>query len=229
MKSRFDLAYDIKMAMERVVDLDDLLAALFADHPDLHTLQFEVTNEYDDNNYSDYTRLQKVNGWQVDYEGTYEDEEDEDDPPESPKASQKAAWAAMNLCEFVKDKYGYGDVTFSRADYDWEKSRSKMKSGAELEVAVAVMQGRKVPVETIIKADHSWWSHYAGVHGRYSPEDEFALFAREGCMWAALEYAKGYGPLSEKTVNYFVLSANKDDADYEHLQEYLEWVKGKAA
>lgn len=228
MKSRLDLVSDIKRAMDRVVDLDDLLAALFADHPDLQTVEFEVTNEYDDNNYSDYTRLQKVNGWQVDYDGAFDTDYDEESH-DLPRPSQEAAWAAMNLCDYVKDKYGYGDTTFSRDDYDYEESRNKMKSGAELEVAVAVMQGRKVPVETIIAADYVWWKHYAEIHGRYSPEDEFALFAREGWMYAALEYAKEFGPLSEKTVNYFVLSSQKDDGDHEHLQEYLEWIKGKAA
>ena len=63
--SRFDLLYDIKRTLSNAVDLDDMVAALFADYPDLIRFQFEVTNEYDDNNYSDYTRLKTVNGWSV--------------------------------------------------------------------------------------------------------------------------------------------------------------------
>lgn len=228
MKSRFDLAYDIKRAMENVVGLDDLLAAIFADHPDLQTIEFEVTNEYDDNNYSDHTQLQSVNGWRVDYDGEF-DPDYEEEHHDLPKPSQEAAWVATNLCDFVKERYGYGDVKFKRRDYDHEKSKGKMRSDAALECAVAVMKGNRLPLEKVIEAEGNWWRHYADVHGRYSPEDEFALFAREGWMGSALEYAKEFGPLSEKTVNWFVLSSNKDDGDHERLQEYLAWAKGKAA
>jgi len=228
--SRFDLAYSIKRTLERAVDLDDLMAALFADHTDLQTLEFEVTNEYDDNNYSDYTRLQKVNGWQVDYDGNYEEEEDEDDmASDLPKASQKACWDAMNLCDFMKEKYGYGDIKFKRGDYDYKNTKKKMKSNAELDCALAFMKGDKPTVDAIIEADGGWWSHYAEAHGRFSPEDEFRVFAREGWMGPALTYAKDYGPLSEKTLNYFILTINSEHDDYENLQEYLELVREKAA
>lgn len=227
--SRFDLVYSIKRALERAVDLDDLMAALFADHPELQTLEFEVTNEYDDNNYSDYTRLTRVNGWLVDYDGNYEDDEDQDVTSELPKASVEAVQEAMNLCDFVKEKYGYGDMKFERGDYDFDRSQKKMKSSADLDCAVAFMKGEKPTVDAIIEADFGWWSEYAEIHGRFTPEDEFRVFAREGWMSPALEYAKNYGPLSEKTVNYFILSINAEHDDYNSLQEYLEWIKEKAA
>lgn len=227
--SRFDLAYSIKRALENAVDLDDLMAALFADHPDLQTLEFEVTNEYDDNNYSDYTRLQKVNGWQVDYDGNYEEDEDQGDTSDLPKASQEACYAAMNLCDFVKDKYGYGDTKFERGDYDFDETKKRMKSNADLDCALAFMKGDKPNVDSIVEAEGGWWSHYAEIHGRFAPEDEFKMFARDGWMNAAVVYAKNYGPLAEKTLNYFILSINADHEDYEALQEYLEWVKDKAA
>lgn len=225
--SRFDLAYSIKRTLERAVDLDDLLAALFADHPELQTLEFEVTNEYDDNNYSDYTRLQRVNGWQVDYDGEYEGEDD--DTSELPQASVEAVQEAMNLCDFVKEKYGYGDVTFNRDDYDFDESQKRMKSSADLECAVAFLKGEKVGIEKLLEAEGGWWEHHAEAHGRFSPEDEFKVFAREGWMHSALIYAKDHGPLSEKTVNYFILTINADHDDYHALQEYLEWAREKAA
>lgn len=228
--SRFDLAYSIKQSLERAVEIDDLLAALFADHTDLQTIEFEVTNEYDDNNYSDYTRLQRVNGWQVDYDGNYEEEEDEDDmASDLPKASQEACWGAMNLCDFVKEKYGYGDIKFKREDYDFSLSEKKMKSSADLDCALAFLKGDKPTVDSVIAADGGWWRHYAEIHGKFNPEDEFRLFAREGWMGPALTYAKDHGPLSEKTLNYFILTINSEHDDYESLQEYLEWSREKAA
>lgn len=222
--SRFNLAYDIKRALERTVDLDDLLSALFADHPDLHTLEFESTNEYDDNNYSDYTRLQKVNGRQVDYDGEYE-EEDEDETYDLPKASREACWAATNLCDFVKEKHGYGDIKFERGDHP----PKKISGDPDLECALAFMKGEKLDIKTMVQADFLWWRHHAEIHGRFSPEDEHILFARENWMRVALEYAKIYGPLSEKTLNYFILSSGAGDEDYEPLQEYLEWARERAA
>lgn len=227
--SRFDLLYEIKRALERAVDLDDLLAALFADHPDLQTLEFEVTNEYDDNNYSDYTRLQSVNGLRVDYEGNYEEEDDEDGASEIPKASEGAVQEAMNLCDFVKEKHGYGSVSFERCDYDFDVARRKMKEAADLECAIAFLKGEKPSVDSVVAADSGWWSHYAEAHGRFSPEDEFKVFARDGWMGPALTYAQDYGPLSEKTLNYFILTINAEHYDYESLQEYLEWAREKAA
>lgn len=228
--SRFDLAYSIKRALENAVDLDDLMAALFADHPELQTLEFEVTNEYDDNNYSDYTRLHKVNGWQVDYDGEYEEDEDEGAvPSELPKASDEAVHQAMNLCEFVKEKHGYGGTKFKRGDYDFDESKKRMRGGADLECALAFLKGEKPKVDSIIEAGYGWWDHYADAHGRFTPEEEFRLFAREGWMPAALTYAKGYGPLSEKTLNYFILTLNAEHDDHNSLQEYLEWMREKAA
>lgn len=224
--SRFDLVYDIKRALERVVDLDDLLAALFADYPDIEDLDFEVTNEYDDNNYSDYTRLQRVNGWQVDYDGNIEDEDEEHDLP---KPSQESIHAAMNLSDFVMQKYGHGEHSFSKGDYDWEGSNKKMKSSPELECAMAALKGERVPVETIMAANGTWWFRHAELHGRYSPEDEFKFFAREGWMGAALNYAQHFGPISDKTLNFFVLVCNSEHEDYENLQKYLDWLREKAA
>ena len=226
--SRFNLLYDVKNAMERLVNLNDLLAALFADHPDLKTLTFEVTNEYDDNNYSDYSRLYEVNGWQVDYDGEF-DEADEDEEHDLPKPSNVSIQAAMSLCEAVKEKHGYGTQEFDRDDYDFDSREKQMKQSPELLCVVAVMQGKKVPAEVVAEAGGNWWSHYAEIYGRFSEEDEFAIFAREGMMGDARQYAEKFGPLSDKTLNYFVLSLTSEDGDYYQLQDYLEWLKARAA
>lgn len=230
--SHFSLMYDIKDALERVVDLDDLIAALFADHPDLLSVKYTVTNEYDDNNYSDHSRLCEVNGRAVDYDGEYEEDEDEEDS-EEPKASQESIDAAMNLSDAVQSKFGLGDHGFSRSNYPIEEVRDRLKNTSpDFICATSMMQNKKIPLETLVEAEGNWWRHHAEMHGKYTPEEEFALFAREGWMGLASEYARKFGPLSEKTLNFFILSARADsdeDNDHENLQEYLEWLKEKVA
>jgi hypothetical protein len=224
--SRFDLLYDAKHALERAVSLDDLVAALFQDHPDLLSFRVDVTNEYDDNNYSDYSRVTKVNDWSVDYDGEYDDFAEEDEV-QTPKASQEAINQVMNISDFVKDKYGCGDYDFSRGEY--EDRDTRVAGSADALCAMAVLKGETVSTSILLDARECWVVHYADLHGRYSPEDEFELFAREDMMGAALDYAKKHGPLSEKTLNYFVLTLNSEDHYYEQLQEYIEWLKVKTA
>jgi hypothetical protein len=224
--SRFDLLYDAKRALERAVDLDDLVAALFQDHPDLHSFRIEVTNEYDDNNYSDYSRLMNVNGWRVDCYGEYEDEEDQEES-DLPKASPESVNKVMSITDHVKDKHGYGEHEFGRGEY--ENLDTRAIGSADALCAISVLKGEKIPFSLIREAGERWLLHYADAHGRYSPEDEFELFARENMMGLALDYAKKHGPLSEKTLNYFVLSLNSEDYYYEQLQEYIEWLKVKTA
>lgn len=228
--SRFELMYEIKSALENTIGLDELMVALFADHPDLTTVEYSVTNEYDDNNYSDYSRLAKVNGWQVDYDGEYEEDEDEDEPA-APKASRESIDAAMRLSDSVQGRFGYGDHAFDRADFPLNKEQKKIKGGASFDCAVALMQHKKVSMKKLFEAEGLWWLRHAEMHGKYSPEDEFTLFAREGWMGHAFMYAQKFGPLSEKTLNFFILSAKADaeNDDHRNLQEYLEWAKERAA
>jgi len=225
--SRFDLLYDTKHALNRAVDLDDLVAALFADHPDLQSFSVEVTNEYDDNNYSDYSRVTRVNGYSVDYDGEYEDELAEPDESEHPKASAAAINNIMSITGYVQEKHSYGEHNFERSVYGGRGRKSVGQPDAIC--ALALLNGDRVSVDVLIEAGDRWALHHADAHGRYDEADEFALFAREDAMGLALEYAKKFGPLSDKTLNYFVLSLGADDYGYEHLQEYLEWAKEKAA
>ena len=225
--SRFDLLYDIKRTLSNAVDLDDMVAALFADYPDLIRFQFEVTNEYDDNNYSDYTRLKTVNGWSVDYDGEYEDE-DEGETSDIPKASNKTVHQVTGVEEYVKEKHGLGDHEFHRDDYTTADSEKRLRNDPNLQIATACINGTKVPIETLLKADEKWVLHYARVHGRYSPEDEFTLIGRKKMMWIAEDYAEEFGPIEEKTLNYFILSITSGDDEYSQLREYLDWLKERA-
>lgn len=220
--SRFDLLYSMKSEFERVVRPGDLIAAVFADHPDLESFQVDVTSEYDDNNYSDYSRTTKVNGWHIDYEGNYEDDEDDS---ESPKASERAVVACMEIANQIKEEWGYGDHVFDRADFSSPRDPKDILASPDLSCILSLAKGEKVPTNVLVECASQWVLRHAELHGRFSPEDEFLLFAREGMMWSAKEYAEQHGPLSEKTLNYYILTLKADDHEYEHLQEYLEWVK----
>jgi hypothetical protein len=224
--SRFELLHDTKRALERAVDLDDLVPALFADHPELQSFSVDVTNEYDDNNYSDYSRVTRVNGWSVDYDGEYDGFAEEEEIS-TPKASSAAINNVMSIAEYVQDKYGYGEHNFERSIYEGRVQKSVRTPNSIC--AMALLNGDRVCVDVLLEACDRWTLHHADAHGRYDEADEFALFAREDAMGLALEYAKKFGPLSDKTLNYFVLSLKADDYGHEHLQEYLEWAKEKAA
>jgi len=224
--SRFELMHYTKRALERAVDLDDLVAALFADYPDLQSFSVDVTNEYDDNNYSDYSRVTRVNGWSVDYDGEYDDIAEEEEIS-TPKASAEAINNAMDITKYVQEKYGYGEHKFERSVYEGRAKKSAVSPDAIC--AMALLNGDRVCVDVLLEACDRWTLYHADAHGRYDEADEFALFARKDAMGLALEYAKKFGPLSEKTLNYFVLSLGADDYGYDKLQEYLEWAKEKAA
>ena len=220
--SRFDLLYSIKSEFERTIKAGDLIAAVFADHPDLQSFEVDVTSEYDDNNYSDYARTTRVNGWYIDYEGECEDEEDDSD---TPKASAAAIEACMEVAHQIREEWGYGDHTFERSGFSSCRDPKEILNSPDLSCILSLAKGDKVPTDVLLECDARWVLRHAELHGRFSPEDEFRLFAREGMMWQAKEYAKKHGPLSDKTLNYYVLSLTSENHEYEALQEYLEWTK----
>jgi len=220
--SHFDLLYSMKSEFERTVRSGDLIAAIFADHPELESFRVDVTSEYDDNNYSDYSRTTKVNDWHIDYEGNYENEEDD---PEAPKASVRAVVACMEVAHQIKAEWGYGDHTFERSEFPSPRDPKEILAAPGLSCIVSLAKGEKVPTNVLMECESQWVLRHAELHGRFPPEDEFALFAREGWMWISKEYAKKFGPLSDKTLNYYILSLTSDCDEYKALQEYLHWVK----
>jgi hypothetical protein len=216
--SRFELLLDARKALSRTVDLDDILAELFRENQDLHSFKVEVTTEFDDSNYSDYARVTMVNGRHVDCEGSYEDEEEENPLP---VASQETINRAMNLAGEVRDKHSHGDYLIERSDYESDGPR-QVTGIKEMICASALLGGEKIPVSVLSGCHTRWAIHHAEVHGRFSEEDEFALFTGEDKMPAALKYAEKFGPLSDNTLNYFLLTLKSDDYGYEDLQKYLE-------
>lgn len=222
----FDKMYDIRQALENIVSNDDLIKAVFDDIPELETISFSVTNEYDDNNYSDYTRLTAVNGWSISYDDEYEEEEQTSDLPQ---IDIEKVGSIRDLIEIVGKDFGYSeDNTIDRAYAQRNKRRKKSaEEKAEMKYILNHVMGKKLKENFFVKASPKWAIYHAADHGKFSPEAEFKIFAKEGRMLHAFRYARKIlkGPLSEKVENFFILNSQPDSEDYEELKEYLEFKK----
>lgn len=232
----FDKQYDIRHVLERFVTEEELISAVFQDIPELLEFTFSVTSEYDDNNYSTYTRVSTINGRHVDYDADYD--EDEDESNEMPKIECKESREKiMELVDLISEKWGFGeDHRISRDNYVPKPQRkrpgqvfggsiSRKPESEEVEYVRAYMNGTTLPDDYFTKLDNKKWAvYYADDHGRFSPELEFKIFAKQGEMRSALRYAQAIkAPLHEKVENFFVLNNSKDDK--KHLQMYLDFKK----
>lgn len=217
--NNFNKMYDISRVMKRIITPDDLIAALFADIPELNEFTWSVTSEYNDNDYSTYTNLTSVNGRLVNYEAEYEDGDEE-----LPSLSHEARNNVMELVNAVGEKFGYADEhTASREDYIPKKKRTYYASAdkEELQYVTAWMKKSTLPKKYFENLGNvKWANYYAMDHGRFSPELEFKIYAQEGRMWDALQYACCIGSrLAMEVENYFILNAGEDDKKY--LQIYM--------
>jgi hypothetical protein len=222
----FNKMYDIRRTLENFVSNDDLIRAVFDDVPELQEISFSVTNEYDDNNYSDYVRLTALNGWRLDYEDTYEEEQDSDLPKIE---DMNVVGNIRDLIEIVGKDFGYNeDHKIDRA-YAMRHKRSPKKRSdkAEVKYIMSHLMGKKLPENFFVRTTPKWALYHALEHGRFKPETEFKIFAREGYMFDALRYAQQIvkGPLDEKIENFFILNSQPDSEDYEQLKKYLEFKK----
>ena len=222
----FNKMYDIRRTLENFVSNDDLIRAVFDDVPELQEISFSVTNEYDDNNYSDYVRLTALNGWRLDYDDTYEEEQDSDLPKIE---DMNVVGNIRDLIEIVGKDFGYNeDQTIDRAYAMRHKRGPKKRSDkAEAKYIMSHLMGKKLPENFFVRTTPKWALYHALEHGRFKPETEFKIFAREGYMLNALRYAQEIlkGPLDEKIENFFILGSQPDSQDYEQLKKYLEFKK----
>jgi hypothetical protein len=225
---RFDKLFDIRRTLENVVSNDDLIRAVFEDIPELQEISFGVTNEYDDNNYSDYVRLTAVNGWVIDYEDEYEDgDEQTSDMPKIEDMNKVGT--IRDLVQMVGKEFGYNeDHKIDRAYAMRHKNVKKKKTEkAEMKYIMSHFMGKRLPENFFVRVNPKWALYHALDHGRFKPETEFKIFAREGYMRDALRYAQEIvkGPLDEKIENFFILNSEPDSQDYENLKKYLEFKK----
>lgn len=216
----FDKMYDISRTMKRIVTPDHLITALFMDIPELKEFTWSVTSEYDDNNYSDYTTLTTINGRGVDYDAEYEEEEED-----LPSLSREARNKVLELVQAVGEEFGHSEEhSASREDYLPKSKRSYHAEAddEELGYVTAYMNKSTLPREYFEKLKNTKWAtYYAHDHGRFPPDLEFKIYAREDGMWDALHYARCIGSrLSEGVENYFILNSGEEDK--KHLQIYIE-------
>lgn len=222
----FNKLYDIRRILENVVSEDDLIRAVFEDAPELQEFTWSVTNEYDDNNYSDYVRLTTVNGWRLDYDDVYEEEQDSDLPKIE---DMNVVGTVRDLVEIVGKDFGYGEDQKIDRSYAMRHKRSKksFEDKATAKYIMSHLMGKKLPENFFVRVDPKWALYHALEHGSFKPETEFKIFARNGHMFCARRYAQEIlkGPLDEKTENFFILNSQPDTPDYEDLKKYLEFKK----
>lgn len=236
-------ALKIKRVCEKMVPIEHLIASIFEDHPELSVFAYSCTNEYDDNNYSDYTRLVSVNGHTVDYNGEYEeDEDDEEEVVESslPKITDiEVIWELQGVVDSIGTYFDRGeDIKVSREDYLGTKKKKRLNKEelAEVDYVISYLSSKKLPDEWFLNNDPEYASFYAQDHGRFSPEMEKQLFAKQGCMRALYMYAQAIGkPISSELETFFVthnVVGSEDEEDNKCLKKYLalkDRLKNKCA
>jgi len=244
----------IKARLSRLVRIQSLIKAVFEDIPELQKFSWSYSQEYDDNNYSNHVRLRTVNGWHVDWDGEYEDEDDYTEkaivefdengkrlkkvlPLPLPKLEKEEIELVSQVVQEVAEDYGYQD------EFTVERSSLQEVSLGEEEhfdkYVKSFVSGSVLPDEFFLDEKANLTRHeemaeiatyYAMDHGRFSPEMEFKIFAEEGMMFCAYEHARNVigGDLPETVENFFLLNDKKDSEDHKWLVKYLTF-RGKAA
>jgi len=234
----FNKFSDLRKVFENTITKEDLIVALFEDVPGLETFTFSVTNEYDDSNYSDHSRLLKINGIRIDYDNNYEGDEGFEDYEEEEAASNhpvgekisdiRAISAIREVVDMVGASFGYDDSHVVTRD-SFSPRRLSKSDKAEREYAISYLTGKKIDDAFFLKNDAKWALYYAADHGRFDEEVEFKIFAKKGRMREAYEYAKRVikGALPEVVENFFILSTSSKHDDHECLKKYLEFKNSK--
>lgn len=222
---KFNKAYEIRELVRRSVGASNLVSALFEDIPELQSIKFQYSQEYDDNNYSDYCRLTEVNGHYVDCEGDYEENHDESDLP---RLSKREVLLCDELIQTVASEYGYDEHELSRSNYPPQTNRlNGSLEKAEADYLCSYLAGTPLKKSWFFKKDAKWACYYAMDYGRFDEEVEFKIFAKKGGMVYAYWYSAHVikGRLPEPIESFFILSAEKGE-DHEWLQKYMKLREG---
>jgi len=231
---------DIREELKNILSDRQLISSLFRSVPELESIGFSVTNEYDDSNYYDSVRLESINGYSWSpYEDCYDDElEDYDgisNNPNGKKLDKDIAQACSNLVEMVGKDFGYGDDnSFRRADYIPASSTTKPYREFN-EFILDLAAGNKLKDESILakiasKFDPKWALYYAFDHGRMNKETEDKIFLKKGNMRAAYFYSVHVlkDVLPKNIEDFHILNCfgkKKESSDQEYLNKYLEFKK----
>lgn len=226
---------DLKRLFENTISREMVIASVFKDNPELESFEFSCRSEYDDNSYSDFIELTKVNEYRVDYEGRYEDDDDyggqesEDDEEKSnlPQLNQEVIYALMDVVSTIGNYYGHDDHVIRRSEYANKNNRTQ-NSKEEQRYLNSYLSKEPIEDEWFLKADAKWAAYYAQDHGRFNKDLETELFCRDGRMIYAFMYAQAIKkPLSKHIENYFTTKnlVDPNEKDDVWFKEYLKFKK----
>jgi len=227
---------DIREELKNILSDRQLISSLFRSVPELESIGFSVTNEYDDSNYYDSVRLESVNGYSWNpYEDDYDDDYDSSNSPTGKKLDEEIARACASLIEEVGKDFGYGDEnSLLRSDYTSPSSTTKPYREFNRFI-LDLAAGNKLKDESILakiasKFDPKWALYYAFDHGRMNKEIEDKIFLKKGNMREAYLYSVHVlkDVLPKNIEDFHILNSfgkKKESSDQEYLNKYLEFKK----
>jgi len=223
---------DIQYLLEKIVDHNDIIAALFLDNPELEHFEFSVRSEYDDNNYSDVSDIVAVNGHYVDYDGCYVDDENyngnyevEDSKSDLPRMIGPVVSAIIDVVNEYGRTFGHDDHKITR-EYALSRANKNRADRAGAKYLKSYLSKSKIDETWFLKQDAKWAAYYAEDHGKFRKEIETQIFCQKGNMMDAYMYAQALGrPLSESIENFYTTCNLVDplDSDVVWFKEYLKW------
>lgn len=228
---------DIRFAMTNLVGIssEELIATLFEDNPNLVSIEFSKSNEYDDSNYYDSCELTAINGysWDVCEETyAYDDSEDGEDREslEDKIVDVEVIAACREMVDLVGKDFGYGEHTLSRNDYAAKRKRTQEEKTIAKYICSFLNKEKIDDEKVFLKAEPKWALYYAHDFGPFKDKDvEHKVFTKKGRMEYAYFYAVHVlkGKLPENIENFYILdSFNKTKEDKDWLVKYLEFKKG---
>jgi hypothetical protein len=219
----------------------NLLRDLFVEIPTLKSVGFCKSNEYNDNDYSDYLSVTSINGVNFN-DGYYVDELDnviKDFPQEMPDNNYEVPFIVSTL-ESLLEEYGYDDYLETRESVLSTPRKKESKDKAFNAYYIALKTGEKVNDLSVFKNNPNWALYYSmDVLKDRLPRELESVFKKD--IRFAYYYAKNVikGSLPEMIEKHFLQKAknilletfeNKDSyvhpEEKYYLRKYVEFTNG---
>jgi len=219
----------------------NLLRDLFVEIPTLKSVGFCKSNEYNDNNYSDYFKITSINGvnFSDDYYVDEEDNEIKDLPQDMPDKNYEVPFI-INTLESLSEEYGYDDYLETRESVLSTPRKKESKDKAFNAYYIALKTGEKVNDLSVFKNNPNWALYYSmDVLKDRLPRELESVFKKD--IRFAYYYAKNVikGSLPEMIEKHFLQKAknilletfeNKDSyvhpEEKYYLRKYVEFTNG---
>lgn len=228
------------LAKEQKLLREKLVYSLFKDFPNLKSLSFSKTNEYDDNNYYDSARVDYINGVELDVEEyaregdkVYKSLDGDEIADEQDILDDESLEYVINtIKEYIEGSEGYGDYELNR-----EEVLEKQFSKDEVFNAYyqSYLSGKRAECEEVFSKNINIAICYAYdiLKGRLDSKIEKKL-EKEFKKDIFLSYLYAVycikGRLPSNVDNYFTLKSFKDLNSFEkkYLNLYKEFVNSHA-